>query len=58
MENNYHEITIKNAHGGTMTLRLFWDADIHEWIRNFRIVLKWLTFDDKLVEETFPEEEE
>ena len=58
MKNEYQEITVKNTEGETITLKLWWEADMFEWIENFKIILRWLTFPDNLIKETFPKEEE
>lgn len=58
MENEYQEITVKNTDGETITLKIKWDADIYEWIENIKVILRWLTFSEKLIEKTFPKEEE
>jgi len=58
MEEKYNEITVKNMDGDTITLKLRWDADIFEWITNFKLILKWLTFPEGTIKEVFTEEEE
>lgn len=58
MKHEYQEITVRNSEGETITLRILWDADIFEWIENFKVILKWLTFGDGLIKDVFPKEEE
>jgi len=58
MDVKHQEITIRQPNGKTLTIKLYWDADIFEWIHTFRTILKWLTFSDGLINDKFPEEEE
>ena len=57
MEDEYNEITVKDAYDRMLTLKVSWDADIYEWINNFKVILKWLTFCDGTIKRAFPEEE-
>ena len=33
------------------------DCDIYEWIRHFKVILKWVSFADETINEIFTEEE-
>ena len=39
-----------------MTVETSLESSITEWIRIFKIILKWITFEDKTIKENFPEE--
>lgn len=58
MKVEHYEVTVKNTSGDIIHLKIGWEADIFEWIRNFKVILKWLTFSDKLIADSFIEKEE
>jgi hypothetical protein len=52
-----HEITVIDSEGDKLTLTICWDADIYEWQDKFKVILKWLTFGDELVNDIFCDDE-
>jgi len=48
-----HEIIVTDGEGKKITLELHWDADIYEWQETFKVILKWLTFGDELINDIF-----
>jgi len=48
------KITIESPYyGGKLELSFSKDADIDEWHRIFRVILKWIEFTDETVDELF-----
>ena len=56
-ENKQHEITVVNSDGEKLSLNLHWDSDIFEWLRIFKVILKWITFADKTINENIIDED-
>lgn len=52
-----HEITVVDSEGNKLTLTICWDADIYEWQDKFKVILKWLTFGDELINDIFCDDE-
>jgi hypothetical protein len=52
-----HEITVIDSEGDKLTLTICWDADIYEWQDKFKVILKWLTFGDELINDIFCDDE-
>jgi hypothetical protein len=50
------EIIVKDASGKKLTLTLYWDSSIDDWIKAFRSILFWLTFGVDTIDEYIPEE--
>ena len=51
-ENNPIKIIVED-NGKKLELETLWDSDIDDWEKVFRVILKWLTFGDSLVNEFF-----
>lgn len=57
MENKF-EIKITDAEGEGISLNLHRDSDIYDWVRIFKIILKWVTFSENQINEILPTDEE
>ena len=51
-ENNPIKIIVED-NGKKLELETLWDSDIDDWEKVFRVIFKWLTFGDSLVNEFF-----
>jgi len=59
MENEPHKIIVIDGYDGNkIELSLHKDANINEWINNFKVILKWITFSDEMINKIFKEDEE
>ena len=50
------EITIKRGEE-KISLAVYEDNSIDDWIDTFKVILKWVTFDDVTINEVFNERE-
>ena len=55
----YNQIIIKPAdeEGKELHLTIPADCGIYDWLRVFRHALKWLTFNEGIIEQAIPEQE-
>ena len=51
------KLTVDNGDSGKLELLVPDDSDIYEWQNNVRAILKWLTFNDKTINEILKDEE-
>jgi len=56
-EHNPHKIEITREDGEKINFIIAWDADIAEWQHIFRVILYWLTFQPKTIEDYLPSED-
>lgn len=52
-----NKITVTNFNGEELSLTISDDADIYEWEKTLRIILKWVTFSDQLIDEILGKDE-
>jgi len=57
MEENI-KITVQRSDSEKVELTTHCDSNIDDWGEIFKVILKWLTFDEKLIKELFKEYEE
>lgn len=50
-------ITVTDQHGDEARYTLKWDAPIEDIIHIFKVILLWLTFAQKTIDDMFAEEE-
>ena len=55
LNNNFIEAT--NSEGEKMKIEVSWEENIWEWVRIFKVILKWLDFADETIEKAFGKEE-
>ena len=52
------KITVDNGEHGKLELHISEEADIFEWANHIRTILKWLTFNDSVINEILKSEDE
>lgn len=56
MEKDRYHIIIENSDGEKLDLTIHWDAGIEEWLRLFRVILYWISFDGDTIKEYLPDD--
>ena len=57
-ENNKTIISVTNTDGNKLTFEILKESSIYEYTDAFKLILKWLTFGDSLINEYIKEEDE
>ncbi len=53
-QNEFIEVT--DQKGNKLTLEVSWEENIWEWVRIFKVILKWLDFADETIEKALGKE--
>jgi len=49
---DYHFIEVTEAHTGEkLSFSVHWEANINDWVNKLKLILKFITFDDKTIDE-------